>query len=343
MTTAATPEYKRLSGKGFRGVTFIAGTRADLWLGPDHLLVVDSSGYSETYKRFYFKDIQGIVMRPTIVGRVTNAVLGLPLVLLIIGALAAEQTEDMFLCLFFGAFFAIPLVVNLVKGATCQTELFTAVQSEELVSLHRVRLTRKVLAQLQPLIAAAQGELKPEEMAVMQSSLERPGADAGAFVTPAMPLPEVNYRSKVHLMLAWVALADVPMTVISLLMDGEFGMPIAFLHMLAIAILSIVAINVQRGTNLSKGLKRLPVYFLSSMAAMIVLRVCVGVYTLFNQSPDFEMVEGEKTASEVVIMLFLTALNALGGLYGIKAMKQYRESLAAAEVQTPPPPTTQTF
>jgi hypothetical protein len=31
-----------------------------LWLGEDHLLCVDSNGYAETYKRFYFRDVQAI-------------------------------------------------------------------------------------------------------------------------------------------------------------------------------------------------------------------------------------------------------------------------------------------
>ena len=32
------------------------------WPGKDHLLCVDTSGYTETYQRFYFRDIQTVIL-----------------------------------------------------------------------------------------------------------------------------------------------------------------------------------------------------------------------------------------------------------------------------------------
>ncbi|MCP4020485.1 MAG: hypothetical protein GY729_01465, partial [Desulfobacteraceae bacterium] len=52
--------YKKLPGKKKK---FIGDCR--LWIGRDHLLLVESTGISENYKRFYFKDIQAINLLKT--------------------------------------------------------------------------------------------------------------------------------------------------------------------------------------------------------------------------------------------------------------------------------------
>src|SRR5262249_39467939 len=49
--------YKKLPGHR-RG--FIRG--ASLWLGPDHVLAVNSLRFREEYKRYYFRDIQALVV-----------------------------------------------------------------------------------------------------------------------------------------------------------------------------------------------------------------------------------------------------------------------------------------
>ena len=53
-------EYIRLPGNYFS-----FKTRAKLFLGKDHILSLQSTGYTESYKRFYFKDIQAIVAQKT--------------------------------------------------------------------------------------------------------------------------------------------------------------------------------------------------------------------------------------------------------------------------------------
>src|SRR5690242_8964250 len=52
--------YTRMPGQ-FRGVF----RRFSLWMGDDHLLLVDSTRFSESYKRFYLRDIQSIIVRRT--------------------------------------------------------------------------------------------------------------------------------------------------------------------------------------------------------------------------------------------------------------------------------------
>ena len=57
----ARKEYKRIGGRGSRRRQFF--TRNTLWLGADHLLQGEHTGYTEEYKRFYFRDIQGITVK----------------------------------------------------------------------------------------------------------------------------------------------------------------------------------------------------------------------------------------------------------------------------------------
>jgi hypothetical protein len=49
-------EYARLPGRGMRrgSALQVIATFSRLWLGKDHLLLVDSNGFVETYKRFSF-------------------------------------------------------------------------------------------------------------------------------------------------------------------------------------------------------------------------------------------------------------------------------------------------
>ena len=52
----AEAEYQRLTRAHPRsGFAVAFAARSSLWLGKDHLLCIDSTGFSESYKRFYFR------------------------------------------------------------------------------------------------------------------------------------------------------------------------------------------------------------------------------------------------------------------------------------------------
>ncbi|HWI55617.1 MAG TPA: hypothetical protein VNZ22_00220, partial [Bacillota bacterium] len=60
------PAYERLTRAYPRsGFAVAVAARSSLWLGPDHLLCIETTGYTETYKRFYFRDIQAVLIRQT--------------------------------------------------------------------------------------------------------------------------------------------------------------------------------------------------------------------------------------------------------------------------------------
>src|SRR5436305_8222975 len=70
-------EYKRLTRARPRAkFAVVSAGSSSLWLGKDHLLCIDTTGYTETYKRFYFRDIQAIVIRRTESWKFTSLGLG---------------------------------------------------------------------------------------------------------------------------------------------------------------------------------------------------------------------------------------------------------------------------
>ena len=169
-------EYQRLTRDQSRSqfaISFVS--RSSLWLGKDHLLCVDTSGYTETYKRFYFRDIQAVIIRATGRRAVWNWIWGVPAIIFLLslfGSLpyagAAGPDSNLGEIVFFAfltSIFAVALLINNLLGRACVCQLRTAVQIEDLPSLNRLRRARKVLGRIRPLITAAQGgQLSPENI-----------------------------------------------------------------------------------------------------------------------------------------------------------------------------------
>ena len=157
-------EYRKLPGtkKGF-----LVG-RYTLWQGVDHLLHVYSRFGVEDYKRFYFNDIQAIITRKTIAGNLQNVVLGLLLLLFTLAAILNAEGWSAFWAAFAGVLLIL-LLINLHRGPTCETKLLTAVQTEKLHSLHRLKNAFKVMDCLRPHIQSAQGSLSREDLSKLPS------------------------------------------------------------------------------------------------------------------------------------------------------------------------------
>lgn len=175
----AASEYKKLSGSRLKSGAemIVITTRASLWLGEDHLLCVETSGWTENYRRFFFRDIQAITLQKTNTYLLANAVL-IPLALLFgfLAILAADPVGSSILggiALLPG----IPMVVNLVRGPTCRCRIRTALQEEELSALANIRKARAVIQQIRARIAEVQGTMTREELPARLQELatqERP-------------------------------------------------------------------------------------------------------------------------------------------------------------------------
>jgi hypothetical protein len=165
---------------------------SSLWLGPDHLLRVNSNGYIETYKRFYFRDIQAIVIYQTRRRAIFNGILAAPLLVCLLGMLAcltpfAPSNIGAIIWLVLLGIFLLFLLINYLMGRGCACHIRTAVQIERLPSLCRIPKTQRVLDKIRPLIAAAQGgELSAETV----STRMRESVETVATIPPARTATE---------------------------------------------------------------------------------------------------------------------------------------------------------
>ena len=152
--------YRRLTGKK-KG--FLVGYH-NLWQGRDHLLQIYSRLGVEDYKRFYFNDIQAIITRQTDTGKVQNLVLGAMTGVFGLFAFTSGGGWSIFNGIVAGMTLLL-LIINIFKGPTCETYLLTAVQTEKLHSLHRLKTTQTVMNRLRSLIEQVQGRVNPEILA----------------------------------------------------------------------------------------------------------------------------------------------------------------------------------
>lgn len=157
MSSVPNPSYTRLPGRRF-GIA----QRASLWLGADHVLVVHETMTGESYRRFFFRDIRSITIRPTRRREsASSALLALAAVnLLPLLFLTASEPLTREISVFAGGSLVwIALIVaNVLRGPSCETRFSTMAHDDIVAPLSRTGTARRVVAQLRPRILAAQAE-----------------------------------------------------------------------------------------------------------------------------------------------------------------------------------------
>jgi hypothetical protein len=151
--SSETRGYRKLSS--WQG--FFSG--AALFRDEDCLISVRRSGFEERVKRLQSKDIQSVVVSKSRRFGVSRRVI-LGVVLLLIALSFASRN----LSLPAGARWTPEIALVLAWlyisiKESCRCRVYTAVSQEDLISIRRPWTARKVLAELKPLIEAAQGTL----------------------------------------------------------------------------------------------------------------------------------------------------------------------------------------
>jgi len=189
--------YQRLPGRAKRYFEYFR-----LYLAADHLLLVTSMWFTESYRRFYLRDIQCFSLRRTPWRLVWNILLAGPLVISVVmlaatgttipqRALDSNEITGLIVVGALASLFLLCLVVNTVRGPTCVCNIHTAVQTRRLFTLGRINRARKVISQLKPLIEAAQGPPTSEELArQIDAAWRGKPADANAPPVVASSQPE---------------------------------------------------------------------------------------------------------------------------------------------------------
>lgn len=225
---AATPHYRRLPGRVTR--LFSIHTLA---LADDHLLKVENMRFTERYKRFYFHDIQAVLIRRTATGLVWSTVWAFLALALLLPIPEVDATDGRIVLAIAGGFFLLLLVINLILGPTCSVHIVTAIQTEELPSLNRIRRTRRVVALLTERIRATQGETDP---ARLREFIEAKAAEPPIVTAPAVAAPAAHA--------AFPAAAAAPPPTVPRFVAGQYdGWPHWLLNggLVAMAVMEAVA------------------------------------------------------------------------------------------------------
>jgi hypothetical protein len=337
------PFYQKLPG---RGGSFLGPTR--LWLATDHLLRVELRGFAETYHRFYFSDIQAILVRPTNQWFIELAVMGPMLLVLLLLALVSADAFRVFWLVLAGL--VLPFfLLQLFRGRTCTCHIQTAVQFMSLPSVNRMRYARKILGLLKPMIEQAQGTMAPEEML---RALENapppvmPTARATApvqSVTARAPAPVVpkqhvirHSHGRWHEVTCWALAADAMLSSLYFFMDNEVIQSVGTLMFVVLLALVITACVKQLRTDLPRQLK----YAMWSMLGyMIVGTLVVIAYVIVATIRDPMRGVGQFSPSTDSFMLWMNASGVLASslvaALGLISLHRFRREYAVKE---PPPP-----
>lgn len=149
-------EYTKLPGRRFNWVG-----ENSLWLGKDHLLYVRVRGFKEYYKRFYFNDIESIMIQDTSYSTIFSVIYILLGTLAALGSFYVESVNNIVFYIII-LFFLLLFLINILAGSSCVCFLSTAVQTEKLISLNRLRNAQKVINILRYNIENVQGNLTSE-------------------------------------------------------------------------------------------------------------------------------------------------------------------------------------
>lgn len=267
-------EYRKLARA--RSVGIVHGSRHSLWVGADHLLSVSNQGYTEDYKRFFFDRIQALLVVKTSWGTAMNAILGFltldGLVLLLAGwafdwGMAAYVAGGVM-----AATFGVGLLANLAKGPTCRCFIRTAVQTERLYALDRLRYARKVQRRLRELVEQCQGVVEPEDLhtgvtALLQrAAREQEEGDAKdtdtgqhTYTPSARSLKPVRHvrhdTGNIHAILFGVLLVDFALCLMQLFVNNLWVFISALILTVLLVAAVIGALIRQRDSDLPGGIR----------------------------------------------------------------------------------------
>jgi hypothetical protein len=151
--------YTKISDGGLL-MTLVPGLRTKLYLGTDHLLLIEQLILVERYKRFYYRDIQAITATQSSRWLVFAGLWGF-LTLLAALSFFVHNSIALIAGTLFTGLFGFAFVRNFIQGPTCIVRLRTAVQTHRIAPLERIRDFHRGMDAIEPLIQTAQSEDQP--------------------------------------------------------------------------------------------------------------------------------------------------------------------------------------
>ncbi|MBI9076892.1 MAG: hypothetical protein JEZ02_15905 [Desulfatibacillum sp.] len=276
--------YKKVRGMG----RHLAGY-SQLWMGPDHLLSVTTHFVEEQYKRFFYKDIQAIIIKPTITG-IIWLVIALLIALFSLWGILFFDIYGLLWILLPTAFFIAFMIFQ--KG-TCKCWIKTSAQCEALPSVKYRRRARKLIEKVRPFIESAQGgAFNPETLTTYASSPGlaspnfAPGNQVSGGKSDTQPV-EGNLKKvrQYHKPLYVLTLITGVLTLMEYWFDGVALSIVTMPFTFALWILLVIALVRQAGPGVSSGLKNLT--WANGIFNLLILLVgYIVVVTMVIKNPE---------------------------------------------------------
>lgn len=332
-------EYKKLPGNTFDVGRF---GKFSLWLTNDHLLHVRNRGDSEEYKRFYYHDIQSLLLRKTSKGTILNVIFGiLSFACLAILALAVIrwkwQPFPLIAWSVMTAIFLFSFLSNVLRGGTCTCHLQTAVHHQELRSLSRIRASMKALALVIERVEQTQGFLSPEHLLSIGATQPQPLPASGS--TSPAEIPKKYYGGNAHWVLFGLMILQGLQTLILIFYRATAFYLWTSSMSFPIVIAMILAIIRQRKSTL-------PGSIINTVWVSLATYVIVGVisyfYTFFYAMANMNTFNPWETARAImelspldslpwlIVHIVKSALYILLGSVGLILVLRYRRGTSAS-------------
>jgi hypothetical protein len=331
------PTYQRLPGKK-KG--FIMGQHS-LWRGRDHLLQIYARWGTEDYKRYYFNDIQAVITRRTDVGKIQNFVTGSLAGLFSLFAASSTSGWVTFHAIIAMVTLCI-LIINVIKGPTCETHLLTAVQTEKLHSLNRIKTAQAVMNQLKPIIERFQGHLAPETLVQQRAELaSSPQKSSPTRLSQRAPKALKHESGRVHLMLFALLSFNGLIAAVGFILSHVGLTFLGGAVMLMMGICVVVALVKQHESNLQHPVRTMTWAALAYICFSFISSYIISMGLAFK-NPDivqnqWEMIKLVSNAtpwdSTLMMTLNIIALSAAVGIGvpGLWLLRNFRRTRRADE------------
>jgi hypothetical protein len=293
--------YRRLPGfrRGFIN-------SSSVWLGADHLLLVKSTRFREEYKRFHLSDIQAIaIARAPRFHISTRAVaiaaawlvsvwasaLLFPAVAKVSTSTSSSGDSITTTTTTMTSFGVAPVFWWIAAGLaaawlyisaarSCRCRIYTAVSSDELPSVYRTWTARKLLAAVEPRIAAAQGVVEGEWAEAAESREIGPAQPPGpSTANPASPLRAPSRTLASDLLIA-VLFASGLLELLTLNSAPSAGRGPAIGLMFAKVVLAFVIFVQHYKGKLQSGMQKVAIATLLAMGVMFYAEQMVAGFQL---------------------------------------------------------------
>lgn len=246
--------------------------RKALWLGPDHILRVRTILFFEEYRRYYFRDIQAIVV--TELSSSVAYYLYIAAALLAPAAAFLAYTQHLLWAVICALLAAGSALLG-IQRRNCACYLKTSISTEALPSLRRLRNARKAVGIIQPEVDRVQGTVSRE-------ALEH--ADLAAIRTAGLPASVAlkHYSGRVHAILFGLLIACALELVIPIIYYSAILSAVSNAFSAAVLLLGIIAAAKQHRSDLPRGIQRVVKLTLGWYGVSLLAGIPLGIYIVLE-------------------------------------------------------------